>query len=78
LPHPDGIDVSQIFRSSAAIFTGHYYIKSAMENSLKQFIATHCPIPVWLRRLGLAGLLFFFIKGMMWIGVSAVIVLGIF
>jgi len=48
-----------------------------METSLKQFITSHCPVPVWLRRVGAAGFLFFFIKGMAWIAISAFALLGI-
>lgn len=31
-----------------------------------------CPIPQWLRRLGVAGFLFFLIKGLLWLIVPAV------
>jgi hypothetical protein len=49
-----------------------------MENSLKQYIVARCPVPVWLRKLGFVGFLFFFIKGMAWIAVSAVALIGLF
>lgn len=30
-----------------------------------------CPIPRWLRRVGLVGLGFFLVKGLIWIAVAA-------
>ena len=53
-------------------------IITGMENSLKQLIASQCPVPVWLRKVGLAGLLLFLIKGLAWIAVTAVVYLGFF
>jgi hypothetical protein len=38
---------------------------------VKQFLLNHCPLPVWLRRVGLAGFLFFLIKGLLWLLVPA-------
>lgn len=32
---------------------------------------------VWLKRLGLAGFLFFFVKGLLWLGVGALAAGGI-
>jgi hypothetical protein len=30
-----------------------------------------CPLPTWARRLGLLGVLFFFVKGLLWLVVPA-------
>ncbi|MEW5757541.1 MAG: hypothetical protein AB1810_14695 [Pseudomonadota bacterium] len=43
-------------------------------SQIRQFIIERCPVPLWLRRIGLAGFLFFFIKGMLWLIVPAVLV----
>lgn len=45
-----------------------------MQTSIRQFIIKRCPAPVWLRRLGLAGFLFFLVKGLLWLIVPAVLV----
>lgn len=37
-----------------------------------------CPVPTWLRRLGLAGFLFFLIKGLAWLVVPALLAKGAF
>lgn len=44
-----------------------------MDINLKQIIEQHCPIPVWARRLGVVGFLFFFIKGLLWLIVPGVL-----
>ncbi len=46
-----------------------------MGSQIKQYIIERCPVPLWLRRLGLAGFLFFFIKGMLWLIVPALLIL---
>lgn len=33
----------------------------------KQFLRQRCPLPAATRRLGLAGLMFFAIKGLLWL-----------
>ena len=43
--------------------------------SIKQFIVDRCPVPLWLRRAGLAGFLFFLIKGLLWLVVPALLVI---
>lgn len=45
-----------------------------MEASLKQFIARRCPLPPVLRRIGLAGFLFFLIKGLLWLTVPGLLI----
>jgi hypothetical protein len=35
-----------------------------------------CPLPKWVRRLGLAGFLFFFVKGLVWLGLAGGAALG--
>ena len=44
-----------------------------MEASIKQFISKRCPLPPWMQRLGLAGFLFFLIKGLLWITVPGLL-----
>lgn len=44
-------------------------------SQIKQFIIERCPVPRWLRRIGLAGFLFFFIKGMLWLIVPGLLIL---
>jgi hypothetical protein len=44
-----------------------------MQTGIKEFIVHRCPLPVWLRRLGLAGFLFFLIKGILWLTVPGIL-----
>ena len=43
--------------------------------TIKQFIVHRCPLPLWLRRTGLAGFLFFLIKGVLWLMVPALLLM---
>ena len=43
-------------------------------SSYRQWIARRCPLPPWLRRIGLLGFLFFFLKGMLWLTVPGLLV----
>lgn len=45
-----------------------------MTTYIKHFFATRCPLPPMVRRLGLAGFLFFLIKGLLWLTVPAVLI----
>lgn len=36
-----------------------------------------CPLPKWLRRLGFAGFMFFFIKGLLWLGLAGAAAVGL-
>lgn len=53
------------------------YALIQMRLSLNKFGAAaekavaRCPLPVWARRLGLLGFLFFFVKGLLWLIVPA-------
>lgn len=38
-----------------------------MDTEFKQWLACRCPLPVWLRRIGAGGFLFFLIKGLVWL-----------
>lgn len=38
----------------------------------------HHKYKVWLKRLGIAGFLFFLIKGLAWIGVAVAVYFGLF
>jgi hypothetical protein len=44
-----------------------------MASGLKAFIAHRCPVPPWLRRIGLLGFLFFLIKGVLWLTLPGVL-----
>lgn len=44
-----------------------------MQLRLKQYLVERCPLPPWLRRLGLVGFLFFLIKGLLWLLVPAIL-----
>lgn len=49
-----------------------------MEIDLKRRLAHHCPLPPWLRRIGLAGFMIFLIKGILWLTLPGIlIILGI-
>lgn len=47
--------------------------KQVMEQYLRQTLSKHCPLPPWLRRIGLAGFLFFLIKGILWLVVPGLL-----
>ena len=49
-------------------------VPDPMETSIKQYIAARCPLPVWVRRLGVAGFLFFLVKGLLWLTVPGLLV----
>ena len=36
-----------------------------------QYDERRCPLPCWMARLGLAGVLFFLVKGLLWLAVPA-------
>ncbi len=36
-----------------------------------------CPVPKWLRRFGFAGFMFFFIKGLVWLGLAGAAAVGL-
>jgi hypothetical protein len=46
-----------------------------MGQYIKQLIAERCPVPPMLRRIGFFGFMFFFLKGMLWLTVPAVLLL---
>ncbi len=46
-----------------------------MESKLVKVIVQRCPLPPWLRRLGLYGFLFFLLKGIAWLTVPALLVM---
>jgi hypothetical protein len=39
--------------------------------------ALHCPLPKWGRRLGAAAFLFFLIKGLLWLIIPGLVVMGV-
>ncbi len=50
-------------------------LRSYMETNLVKAIAQRCPVPVWLRRLGIYGFLFFLLKGVAWLTLPALLVM---
>lgn len=44
-----------------------------MAATIRHYLSQRCPLPPWLRRLGLAGFLFFLIKGLLWLSVPGVL-----
>jgi len=44
-----------------------------MSAYIKHIFTVSCPLPSWARKLGLAGFMFFLIKGLLWLIIPAIL-----